>query len=87
MHYEQKITFGADDQVGWCRWSGWLLQIATMEDNRRLKTHRCKNHFPLLAYDNNNLNCAVFPGYSLERKADIVSMCKSFLSNDRCCWD
>jgi len=32
MHYEQKITFGADDQVGWCRWSGWLLQIATMED-------------------------------------------------------
>jgi len=49
--------------------------------------HRCKNHFPLLAYDNNNnLHCAVFPGYSLERKADIVNMCKSFLSNDNKCY-
>ena len=35
-----------------------------------------------------SVNCAVFPGYSLERKADIVNMCKSFLSNDnKCCRD
>ena len=39
--------------------------------------HRCKNHFLLLVYDNNNnLHCAAFPGYSLERKTDIVNMCK-----------
>ena len=60
--------------------TSWSLDII-------MPFHRCKNHFPLLAYDNNNnLNCAVFPGYSLERKADIVNMCKRFLSidNKRC---
>jgi len=45
--------------------------------------HRFKNHFLLLAYDLNNLNFTDFLGSSLERKADIVNMCKNFFSNNR----
>jgi len=47
--------------------------------------HRFNNHFPLVVYDVNNLNFTDFPGYLLERKADIVNMSKNLLSNDSTC--
>ena len=65
-------------------WNALALETSKSPDVSLF--HRFKNHFPLLAYDVNNLNFTDFLGSLLERKADIVNMCKSFLSNNsKCC--